>query len=781
MPPPLDLTLVSLYRLNGQEWPLLPGLLAQNPPRKLARGREQDRLLVYLTLAGNVLYSSADYSEMVAGLSETFYQTPGSITYALKTTVESLNTQLANNNMKTTGHGQYTIGALVLGALRGNQFYLVQAGPTHIFWLGSEATKHFHDTAISGKGLGLSQTARMYFAQANVLDNDRLLLCASLPNDWQKSLAQQNSPSSLEATRRRLMTATDNNLNAILMQVKVGKGEIHILRPGKEDSPAEVETTTGAPQPVPRAVSVAQRPTRTAPQTPTPPAEEAPPPAFQSLPVPATAAPRAEHALPPLEDEIRPVESAARPQSRPAYSGREKQPLVSPEQLARLKGAAGATARFMRWVRVNYQKAADTIERLIPRLLPGEHTDTVPGFSASWLAFFAVAIPLLVMTMAAIVYGNFGRTAQYDAYYTHAVNTALQTLDIQDPIELRVRWQTALTWLDKAEAFEITDDSRRLRQEAQQSLDNLDRIKRLEFRQALVTPLSNSVNITRMAASDTDLYLLDGNDSKVYRALLTGGQYTLQGGFVCEPGQYDGVQIARLVDILTLPRGNDSGASLIGVDINGNLIYCSVDRAPRAASLQRPDLGWDGVTDIAYDAGNLYVLDANNNAVWVYFAEDGFTFPNPPLFFFEEQIPAMENAISLAVNGDDLYLLHTDGHLTTCTLSRIFTAPTRCTDPAILTDTRPGYTGGPTLADGLFKQIEFTSPPDPSVALLEPFTQSVFRFSPRALELQNQLRAMPGTQSPFPKGQPITAMTFSPNKVLFVYVGGQVYFAVNIP
>lgn len=770
---PLDLTLVSLYRLNGQEWPLLPGLLAQNPPRKVARGREQDRLLVYLTLAGNVLYSSAQYGEMVAGLAETFYQTAGSLTFALKTTVETLNAQLANSNMKTTGHGQYTIGALVLGALRGNQFTLVQAGPTHIFWLGSEATRHFHDPAMSGKGLGLSQTARMYFAQANLLENDRLLLCASLPKDWQKAMAEQNAPASLDATRRRLMIATDANLNAVLLQVKTGKGEIHTLRPGKEGLDLEPQPTAASPRAASPAANPVPPPGHSAPQE-TP---KAPPPAFQSLPVPAATA------LPPEEQASAPpsLEEQPEPASRRPALTRDSSPLIPAEQMQRLKKAAGLTARGMRWVRVNYQKTADAIERFVPRLLPGERVDTVPGFSSSWLAFFAVAIPLLVMTMAIIVYSNFGRTAQYEAYYNHAVDSALQTLNIQDPIELRVRWQSTLAWLDKADAFQVTDESRRLRQEAQQSLDDLDRIKRLEFRQALTTPLSTNINITRMAASDTDLYLLDGNESKVYRALLTGGQYTLQSAFNCQPGVYNGIQVARLVDIMALPRGNASGASLMGVDINGNIIYCYVDTAPTAASLQRPDLGWKGVTDTAYDAGNLYVLDAQNNAVWVYFADANLQFPNPPLFFFEEQIPPMANAISVTVNGDDLYLLHGDGHLTTCTLSRITTAPTRCTDPAILTDTRPGYTGGPTLADGLFKQIEFTSPPDPSVVLLEPYTQSVFRFSPRALELQNQVRAQPGAQSPFPKGQPITAMTFSSNKVLFVYVGGQVYFAVNVP
>jgi hypothetical protein len=67
----LDLSFLSLYRINGQEWPLLPGLLAQNPPKKAARGRDQDRLMVYLTLAGNVTYSASEYTQIVGQVAET--------------------------------------------------------------------------------------------------------------------------------------------------------------------------------------------------------------------------------------------------------------------------------------------------------------------------------------------------------------------------------------------------------------------------------------------------------------------------------------------------------------------------------------------------------------------------------------------------------------------------------------------------------------------------------------------------------------------------------------
>jgi hypothetical protein len=138
----------------------------------------------------------------------------------------------------------------------------------------------------------------------------------------------------------------------------------------------------------------------------------------------------------------------------------------------------------------------------------------------------------------------------------------------------------------------------------------------------------------------------------------------------------------------------------------------------------------------------------------------------------------------MAVNGDDLYLLNQDGHMTTCTLSRIDVSPTRCNDPAPYVDTRPGYQSGRTLVDGNFTQIAFTSAPNPVVTLLQPASvePSVFRFSPRALELQNLLRSRPGKDDHLPKSARITSMAFSPNRMLFVAMdNGQVFFAANVP
>jgi hypothetical protein len=106
--------------------------------------------------------------------------------------------------------------------------------------------------------------------------------------------------------------------------------------------------------------------------------------------------------------------------------------------------------------------------------------------------------------------------------------------------------------------------------------------------------------------------------------------------------------------------------------------------------------------------------------------------------------------------------------------------PTLCINRATLVDTRPGNESRDTLLGAVFSQIAFTSPPDPAVILLEPHTQSMYRFSARALELQHEIAPPPDAQNILPNSD-ITAMAFSPDKKVFVFIAGQVYYAVDIP
>ncbi|HEY6074483.1 MAG TPA: hypothetical protein VIV15_14110, partial [Anaerolineales bacterium] len=249
--------------------------------------------------------------------------------------------------------------------------------------------------------------------------------------------------------------------------------------------------------------------------------------------------------------------------------------------------------------------------------------------------------------------------------------------------------------------------------------------------------------------------------------------------FTCKPGSYGGYQVGPLVDILALPLLNSVNATVVGVDAGGNLLYCAPDTVAQAIPLPPPDTNWGRVTAMTLDAGNLYVLDAPSRAVWVYVGKDG-AFVDRPYFFFTEQIPAIQDGIDLVVKDDSMYLLHSDGHLSTCSYSRIETVPTRCQDPAPLINPYSAYKDTDLFAQAHITQMTYTSPPDSTILLLDADSQGVLRLTPASLELQNQIRPAAGNENPLPAG-PVSAMTAGPNHVLYLAINDRVYFAANMP
>ncbi len=428
--------------------------------------------------------------------------------------------------------------------------------------------------------------------------------------------------------------------------------------------------------------------------------------------------------------------------------------------------------------RVN-ERVGTFMQAFVPRLLPGVDSNQPFSIPTYLMVFIAVVIPVLVVTAASLIYFRYGQSIQYDELYAQANNIRTQALSEPDPALQRDEWQSVLNYLNKADDYRDTNELETLRNEAQIHLDSLMGVIRLEFVPAFTNGLGNK-QISRMAASESDLYVLDADAGNILHASFTGRSLTLDNTFDCKPGPYGGYQVGSIVDMLALPKINALNAAVLGIDLNGNLLYCAPGQVPQAIPLPAlPNTNWGRITAFALDSGNLYVLDAESRAVWVFVGKDG-SFLDTPYFYFGNQIPNTENAIDLAVSGDDLYMLYADGHLVACTFSRISATPTRCQDPVTRIDNYPAHRDLDIFKVAHFTQMSITNPPNTVLLLLDADGQSVFRFSPRSFELQNQLSGHAGKGNPFQRGS-ISAMAVSPNYVLYLAIGNQVYFATNLP
>ena len=818
-----DLNILPIHRVNSQELDSLPGLLAVTAPRKAARGREKDSLIVYLMLSGNAALSTAELTQLNGNAANLFYQSAGSLTSAMRKAAESLNTALLERNLSTTGRGQYALGLLILVVVRDAQCTLLLSGPTHAVWVGEGQSRHIHDAALSGKGLGSSQSIQTYFSQVEVHPQDLLVLCGKFPVDWEADLMNERPPASLDASYRKL-TFTKGDLHAALIQAQSGNGTITVMRPDlnllrhasshptpfdqTQDRPVPVAEEFPAPQEFEPRRDEAREESPHEASNPQPPITEeeldelvdfaahmVQPSAYSIPPQPEDMIPLPEEetssmtapamrGFPTSIPRTKSTEQKAKLQeATPAIEEPESAPMNADKPSAHAEAArqmAKAMAGGIQTGRRVNERLAKFLQRFIPRLLPSATSNKpfmVPTYA---MVFIAVVIPVLVVTMASVIYLRFGQSIQYDELYSQALNARALATSETDPARQRDAWQSVLSYLDRADEYRETDESALLRSEAQANLDNLMGVVRLEFIPAFTGGLGGSTQISRMAASESDLYMLDAERGNILHASFTGRSLELDNAFNCQSGTYAGYQVGTMVDLLALPKVNAVGASVLGVDAIGNLLYCSPGQVPQAIPLPSlPNTNWGRITAFVLDNGNLYVLDATSRSVWVFVGKDG-TFVDTPYFYFSNQIPNIDNAIDLAVSGDDLYLLHADSHLSTCAFSRINETPTRCIDPAIYNDAFPAHQGLNLFAQAHFTQMSLTNPPNPVVLLLDSENQSVLRFSPRSLELQNQVSGFAGKANPFQRGS-VGAMAVSPNYVLYLAIGNQVYFATNLP
>ncbi len=256
-----DLIVFPLSLEAGQEQYELPGLLVASAPRKAARMRAQDHLVLYIklrTIAGSTAsglpgvaagpaLTNAQQKEILTRLADTYFTFSGSITAGLRVVAARLNDFLLNRNLKSAHEGQ-TVGTLNMAVIHGDRLVVGHAGATHSFMLAKNEVQHFDD-GQAGRGLGLSRQIMPRFYQTSLNAGDLLVVCTEPPTGWDaRSLA--NSPQlSFDHLRRRLTSGTGADMQAGVVRFQAGKGQVTYWRPGETVRAPGKTPGGGRPQP----------------------------------------------------------------------------------------------------------------------------------------------------------------------------------------------------------------------------------------------------------------------------------------------------------------------------------------------------------------------------------------------------------------------------------------------------------------------------------------------------------------------------------------------------
>lgn len=415
-------------------------------------------------------------------------------------------------------------------------------------------------------------------------------------------------------------------------------------------------------------------------------------------------------------------------------------------------------------------RMASAVTRLLVRMAPGLIEPPRPGeFSPALLAGTAVVIPLLVLTLVSVVYLRRGRNQQFQAYLREAQEAIATAQAAPDTAPAQEAWSTANYYLERALEYGDGPQRQAMATQVRSAMDELNLVSRMEFTPAVSGGFGGNARIEALAATSSDLYVLDLTTPKIWHAWATGRGYEIDSNFDCLDGP-DSVQgMSTPVDLAVQSEPGALGAEgVVAVDADGTLLYCAPDRRSLSTQLASPGTGFGRIQAIDTFQDTLYILDARANAVWLYDATGG-VFSGEAQLYFVEEVPNLSGAIDLAKSQDELFILYQDEGIDRCRRETPEGTSTRvtCVRDLTLQDSPPGE--APAAPARNISEIVYSPPPEPSLFFLDEEGATVYHFSMRMI-YQSQIQPT----DPFPAD--VSALTLGPPNDLFVAAGQHVYF-----
>jgi len=752
-------------------------LFTASAGKAAARGREEDNLLLKLWPSEAISLGDAVLDQALAKLALAFFKTSGSVTNAMRGLADSLNKTFLSGNSQLQEKDTWQTTSLLIGVIHHETLFVGINGKAEALLIRKDGREHLFDTELDPRGLGLSSVVHPRFFQTAVTDGDFVLLAQEIPADLLAS--DRLSPdTTILGEFVPFLGGTD--------VIRLTYGEGLSLKARLDPKPAQVvqEVHENEEPTAPEAVepqeivwpeevlepsegegdngSLADDLFRNVPLVNHSAAQDAKP---ESKPDEKPETPPEEPVVLPEAPVIIPQEPAAEPVRKEEA---QSAPIFDVEQFK--TGALQTVAKGAGFLKGVEEKTEAIIQKSGEKKREEGKPVTELSALSKWL--IAILVPLLLVALTTFIYLSQGQGNEYGYYLAQAEASANNAAQMQTDELKREGWNQTIEWLDKAAAYQKSEEVNALYLRARLALDALDGAKRLIYKPAFAAGLFPGMNVTNIIALNRDLYLLDQTNGEVKHLTLQSQGYSLDETFRCAPGNIGGVQVGKLVDMLAIPINNPAKAPILAVDAAGNILFCSVGASPTAAALLPPDGGWQNLRSIAFDSGKLLVLDSGANAIWIY---RGFSsnFDQVPVSYFDALPVQLQDAIDLAANKDELFLLHADGHSSHCLASQISGLVT-CDDPYPYQDVTNGK-AGVDFASLKFNQMAYSPPPDPSIYYLDPDGAELYQFSLR-LNLNQVLRS--GLNDGSLPTDRATAFAVAANRQVFLAFGNAVYYAI---
>lgn len=716
-PTVFDINVLPMNLSEGRNIGNLPGLYIYTAPKNVEKNRESDVMILLLHSEGSALSEKLleSWSESAASA---YYSARGSFTMGISTAVKALAKNIERENKRF----KYPTLFLNIAIIRGRSLMLAHLGPVHSTLISADHVENFNDDAslpLQANGNEVS-----YF-RTELHSEDIVLLCPKVPQGWTNSAILDATGDSPMNVIRYLLDQAGGNLQAAVIQIKSGRGDITFRTRTlitADVNPENVKRMDKAGQLHRRSSDIVTRPhvsdtygnytDQPDPDKPLfrtkksnefrelcndneAPAEEKESAQYVMKEIPAEVLPSAEEVMGesagPLEAVKREVHAAS---------------IKRPGSAAKAKAAQQAKKAAKKKITLNFRQLAVTL-------------------------CCGLLIPAIVAVSIFFIYSGRSKSKLHREYLNQAAEAAQIALLDTDVKNKEVKWADTLSYVNAALNYGTSPAAQELKRQAMEGLDELGNGIKVTYSYANASALAKGITLTEFAAADQYTYALDSASGSIVRFTARGNGMSLDASFNCAPGEYTDlnndmktVSVGHIVDFVMLPTGSPHSFLLAAADAGNNILYCSAFAKNKAAELPLPETGKLHIDAISYYDAGLYALDTKNAAVWYYPYNNAEGFNTEPSNYLGSRTPYITDVVDFAVFKDYAYFVRENGNLLICDYTGY---RPDCRDITEISDPENGVRINFSLHK--FSKILINRTPDTSLYLMDSRLQSILNLS----------------------------------------------------
>ncbi len=724
-----DITLLPMNLSEGRNIGDLSGLFLFTAPKKTENSRLADIFIVLIhvenmEIADEMLHAWANE------LAEAYFIARGSLTMGVSSAVKQLSSHLAKDKKLSVFPTIY----LNISVLRDRSLLLAHSGPVHSTIISSDHVQNFsNETCLPLQ----PDNNDLSFFTADVHSEDIILLCPHVPNDWTNAAIMEVTGNSPLNAIRFLLDRSGGNLQAAVIQLKTGKGQITYRKKSTITAnvkPAFEEKAEKYSGPGTRRRSSDTKSSDSETLTSNPGEPEKPLYRQKKSSEFFNEFGTAEKESTPTESEKMPLNTA---EDIKDASESTEPPLTGERELP---GSNDVPYDFS--AKETPQEKSDTeeikIRRKVIRAVPNNENPNKNKkkrkLNFSRLAIILICgllIPIIVVSALFFVYSGRSKNKLHEEYLTKAIETAQNAMLDTDQRTREAKWMEVISYTEQAMTYGNSPAARDILRNAMQQVDSINGGITTVYNYANAAKLPQNLNITEFAAAGQFTYALDSTSGSVLRFVPSGNGLALDTTFSCTPGNYNelgkensSIKVGALLDFVLLPPGNPHGFVAAGIDADANVLYCSGFKTNQAGKLQKPNMEKFTIKAASFYDNALYILDTQASAVWefIFSNADGFNFE--PSNYYGSYSPYLTDTIDFTIYKEYGYFLRANGAILFCDYTGY---KPDCTDIVYL-KSQDG-TSQIDLNLHQFSKIMINNSPDNSIYIMDPKLQSILNIS----------------------------------------------------